>query len=303
MRAFITGGAGFIGSHLTDYLIRNGAEVHVLDNLVSGLERNVNREAKLHIGDIRADESAELLLRCAPDCVFHLAAQIGVGPSLLSPSADADTNVVGTLRLLEACRSAGAGKLVFSSSSAVYGDLPHERISEESPPAPLSFYGLSKDTAERYIRLYSRLTGLNYTILRYGNVYGPRQRAVGEGGVVAIFLDRLQRDLPLVVHGDGEQTRDFVYVRDVVRANAAAVRLGDKQIINIGTGRKTSIRQLAALLSAVHGSPAAIERTESRSGDIRNSCLNPAKAARLLGWEAEFALARGLAETHRALLN
>ena len=229
MKAIVTGGAGFIGSHLVDELIQNGAKVHVLDNLISGYSDYVHPLAVLHTDDICSNEAQQIILREKPDVVFHLAAQADVGRSVAEPGYDADVNINGTINILEACRTASVRKVIFSSTSAVYGNLQKDLISEADFVVPISYYGLSKLTAESYIRLFYALHRLPYTILRYANVYGPRQTAKGEGGVVAVFLDNIKKGKPLMIHGDGEQTRDFIYVKDVVQANIAAVIKGTKK--------------------------------------------------------------------------
>lgn len=298
MKAVVTGGAGFIGSHLVEELLLQGAKVHVLDNLVSGQLKNVHPLAVMHIEDIRSQGAKQIIMREKPDVVFHLAAQADVGQSIREPKYDADMNINGTINILEACREASVKKIIFASTSGVYGNLQKDLISEKDLTMPISYYGLSKLTAESYIRLFHQLYGLSYTILRYGNVYGPRQSAKGEGGVIAIFLDRIKKGMPLMIHGDGEQTRDFVYVKDVVRANIAAVEKGDQETIQVSTGRSVSVNHLVKMLTQIYGSPIETIYTHARTGDIKHSCLDNKKARQLLQWNPQVDIFNGLTETY-----
>ncbi|MEK4221405.1 NAD-dependent epimerase/dehydratase family protein [Bacillus sp. FSL W8-0116] len=298
MKAVVTGGAGFIGSHLVEELLLQGAKVHVLDNLVSGQLKNVHPLAVMHIEDIRSQGAKQIIMREKPDVVFHLAAQADVGQSIREPKYDADMNINGTINILEACREASVKKVIFASTSGVYGNLQKDLISEKDLTMPISYHGLSKLTAESYIRLFHQLYGLSYTILRYGNVYGPRQSAKGEGGVIAIFLDRIKKGMPLMIHGDGEQTRDFVYVKDIVRANIAAVEKGDQETIQVSTGKSISINHLVKMLTQIYGSPIETIYTHARTGDIKHSCLDNKKARQLLQWNPQVDIFNGLTETY-----
>lgn len=298
MKAVVTGGAGFIGSHLVEELLLQGAKVHVLDNLVSGQLKNVHPLAVMHIEDIRSQGAKQIIKREKPDVVFHLAAQADVGQSIREPKYDADMNINGTINILEACREASVKKVIFASTSGVYGNLQKDLISEKDLTMPISYHGLSKLTAESYIRLFHQLYGLSYTILRYGNVYGPRQSAKGEGGVIAIFLDRIKKGMPLMIHGDGEQTRDFVYVKDIVRANIATVEKGDQETIQVSTGKSISINHLVKMLTQIYGSPIETIYTHARTGDIKHSCLDNKKARQLLQWNPQVDIFNGLTETY-----
>ncbi|WP_199623700.1 NAD-dependent epimerase/dehydratase family protein [Paenibacillus alkalitolerans] len=298
MKAIVTGGAGFIGSHLAEALVSEGAEVHVIDNLVTGNPEYVPPGAALHKLDIRQEETKEFIMSLQPDVVFHQAAQVDVQRSVRQPDYDAGVNIAGTVNILEACRLASVNKFIFASSCAVYGDQPVDMIREETRQQPISYYGLSKLTCEWYIELFHQLYGLSYTILRYANVYGPRQTAKGEGGVVAIFLQRLASGQPVTVFGDGEQTRDFVYVKDVVSANMAAVRKGDQQTIQVSTGIPTSINKLVEMVRGIHGEDIEVRYEPERPGDIRNSCLANDKAARELSWKPKYSLHDGLLESY-----
>lgn len=298
MRALVTGGAGFIGSHLVDALAAEGAEVLVLDNLSRGRRELVNPRATLVQVDLADDARVrDSVTAFGPEVVFHLAAQSSVPVSLADPAADARTNVMGTLNLLEACRAVGTRKVVFASSAAVYGDPHYLPINEEHPVAPLSPYGISKYTTELYLSVYRAAYGLDWTALRYANVYGPRQDALGEGGVVAVFVDRIRRGQPLDVFGDGEQTRDFVFVADVVRANLLAANGGEGRVLNVGTGRAISINDLTARFAALAGRPLEVRHREPRAGDIRHSYLANGEARLALGWAPEIDLTAGLRMT------
>ncbi|CAH0281816.1 UDP-glucose 4-epimerase [Peribacillus frigoritolerans] len=298
MKAIVTGGAGFIGSHLVEELISSGAEVHVLDNMISGQRDYVHPHAIIHTEDICSEEAKQIIVREKPDVVFHLAAQADVGRSIHEPQYDANVNINGTINILEACHETSVKKVIFSSTSGVYGNLQKELISEEDLTGPISYYGLSKLTAESYIRLFHQLYGLPYTILRYGNVYGPRQTAKGEGGVVAVFLDRIKKGMPLSIHGDGEQTRDFIYVKDIVNANMAAVNQGHQEIIQVSTAQKTSVNHLLNMLTQIHGFKVNTVHTSPRTGDIKHSCLDNKKARQILKWQPKSDIFQGLSETY-----
>ncbi|KQO18630.1 NAD-dependent epimerase/dehydratase family protein [Paenibacillus sp. Leaf72] len=299
MKALVTGGAGFIGSHLTDMLIQSGAVVHVIDNLSTGSKNHVHPAAILHVEDINSDACSKIIEHVRPDVVFHLAAQVDVQRSMADPAFDSTVNIVGTIRLLKACEQAKVSKIIFSSTSATYGDSNNERHEEEAIPAPISYYGLSKHASESYIRLFHRMYGINYTILRYSNVYGPRQSYTGEGGVVAIFLNKLNKGLPVLVHGSGDQTRDFIYVQDVVKANMAAIHQGEQETINISTGLRTSINNLIHMMKMIHGQDAQITYGTERPGDIMDSCLDNSKAERVLGWRPMSSLFEGLTQSYQ----
>ncbi|GAB6991494.1 NAD-dependent epimerase/dehydratase family protein [Paenibacillus pini] len=294
----VTGGAGFIGSHLVKGLIKQQYKVHVIDNLATGYQDRVHAEAELHVQDIRSSETWATICQIKPDTVFHLAAQADVQQSIKEPWLDMDTNVGGTLNMLGACRAASVRKFIFASTSAVYGNLQRDILHEDDPTSPLSFYGLSKLTAERYIDLYEQLFGLSYTILRFANVYGPGQTAKGEGGVIAIFMNQLHQDLPLTINGDGEQTRDFVYVQDVVQALIKAAELKDSDTLHVSTALRTSVNRLVELLQYCHGSHIPVIHRQHQSGDIQHSCLSNTKTKANLSWNPAYTIESGIAATY-----
>jgi len=295
VRAVVTGGAGFIGSHVVDALLSRGDDVHVLDDLSGGRRENVADGAHLHEGDIRRD-SESLFGAVRPDVCFHLAAQIDVRVSVERPDVDADVNVVGTLHVLEAARRRGA-KVVFSSTGgAIYGECEDGPAAEDHPRRPLAPYGVSKLAAEEYIAAYNRLYGSTHVSLRYGNVYGPRQDPHGEAGVVAIFMSALRDGKTPRIFGGGTQTRDYVHVADVVAASLASVQ-EDGGVFNIGTGVETSVGELYERVQRVAGITRAAEPAAARPGEVQRSVLDPALAQRELGWKPEHTLDTGLAET------
>jgi UDP-glucose 4-epimerase len=294
LRAVVTGGAGFIGSNVVDALVARGDEVHVLDDLSSGKRENVSDRAHLHVGDIRAD-AASLFEGVRPDVCFHLGAQIDVRVSLERPDHDADVNIVGTIRVLEAARERGS-KLVFSSTGgAIYGECDGP-AAEDHAREPLAPYGVSKLGAEEYIAAYNRLYGSSHVALRYGNVYGPRQDPHGEAGVVAIFMNALRDGQTPRIYGDGRQTRDYVFVGDVVSATLAAEE-HDGGAFNVGTGKETSVLELYEHIQRAAGIEREPEFADPRPGELQRSVLDPSLAASELGWRPERGLDDGLAAT------
>ena len=302
MKVLVTGGAGFIGSHIVDQLLAEGHQVVVVDDLSTGSLDNVNPQASFVKLSVLDGELLGLFAREKFDAALHLAAQTIVGSSLEHPDIDARVNVLGTLQVLEGCRQHGVERIIFASSAAVYGDVAELPVPEEAPGQPASFYGLSKLTAERYIQMYHALYGLNYLILRYANVYGERQGDRGEGGVVSIFAGCLCRNNRLNIYGDGGQTRDFVYVGDVAAANVAAVTTPQtNRILNISSQTETSVNELASLFAEIAGEAACPAYHPARSGDILRSTLRNREACAALDWQPRIGLREGLERTYKAL--
>jgi UDP-glucose 4-epimerase len=298
LKALVTGGAGFIGSHLVDTLISKGYSVHIIDNLSSGKKEYINPLAIFHELDISTPAAQKVILKEKPDYIFHMAAQADVSRSTSAPLDDMDTNVAGTINLLNACRQYPLKNFVFSSTSAVYGNVSSQMIDESHKTSPISFYGLSKLTAENYIKLFHDTFQIPFTILRYGNVYGPRQTSKGEGGVIAVFLEKLKKHEQLKINGDGLQTRDYVFVQDVVEANIAAADKGKQMIMQISTGERTSILQLIDLLKNYHTNEIHAFHTVDRQGDIKHSCLDNTLAKRILSWKPYYSIQDGMRETY-----
>jgi len=298
MKAIVTGGAGFIGSHLVKALLEEQVEVVVLDDLSASDSGNeaVPQHVKLYQFDVKSADAYRAVIEEQPDIVFHLAAQADVTKSILAPVYDADVNIGGTINMLEASRTAGVKKFIFASTSAVYGNVLKVPITEDDATVPISFYGISKLSAERYIQLFHDLYGLPYTILRYGNVYGPGQKPKGEGGVVAVFLERLKQKEPIIIHGDGSQSRDFIYVKDIVSANLAAMHQEQSGIFHASTGTSTSILDLAACFKKLNAS-LDVKFTSGRAGDISHSCLCNEKAAVRMGWTPTTDIYEGIKNT------
>ena len=295
MRAIVTGGAGFIGSHVADALVARGDEVHVLDNLSSGRRENVPEHARLHEADLRSDADA-VFDEVQPEACFHLAAQADVRVSVEDPVYDAQVNVLGTLRVLEAARRHGTKVVFASTGGAIYGEADGEPAREDSIRQPLAPYGASKLAGEEYLATYNRLHGGRHVALRYGNVYGPRQDPHGEAGVVAIFMGLLAGDGTPRIFGDGRQTRDYVFVADVVDATLAAFG-HDGGVLNVGTGRETSVIELYDAISDVAGVRREPEFAPARLGELQRSVLDAGLAERELGWRARHTLEEGLRET------
>jgi UDP-glucose 4-epimerase len=309
MRALVTGGAGFIGSALVDRLLAEGHEVDVVDDLSTGSLSNLaearstgGKALRIHQLDIRVPELIELAARRRPEVVFHLAAQASVPVSVARPLFDADVNVLGTLNVLEGARAAGSDRVVFAASGGtLYGDpdVSKHPIRETMPHRPLSPYGVSKKSAVDYMVAYRELHAVEFTALALANVYGPRQDPHGESGVVAIFAQRLVAAQPITIFGDGEQTRDFVYVDDAVDAFVRASARGGGLVCNVGTGRGTSINEIYRVLAEAANVDAPAEHGPPRAGDVRHSSLDAARAAMQLGWQAFTPLTTGLAATLR----
>jgi UDP-glucose 4-epimerase len=309
-RALVTGGAGFIGSHVAETFVEAGYAVTVADNLSSGKRANVPAAATLVEVDVTSAEAAKVVRDGKFDVVLHLAAQIDVRRSVTDPMFDAGVNILGTLNILEAVRATGLPTrfVLASTGGALYGDFVVPPNDEETPKDPESPYGIAKLSAEFYLAYYARLHGMDTVALRYANVYGPRQDPHGEAGVVAIFCNRILEGRPLTIFGDGRQTRDYVFVKDVARANLAAAtqplpkagRL-DARGFNIGTGLETPVTGLADVMRAVagpKGAAATIEHAPARPGEQMRSSVKVDKAARVLGWRPTVSLESGVRETY-----
>jgi UDP-glucose 4-epimerase len=297
MNALVTGGAGFIGSHIVDALIVRGSAVVVFDDLSSGRRDNVEAGIALTLGDVRDKQAVGAAVSDGLDCVFHLAAQINVRKAVEDPGFDAQVNVGGTINVLNACVEVHLRRFVMSSTGgALYGEPATLPATERSAIQPLSPYGVSKYCAEQYIGYFHRTCGLETVILRYANVYGPRQDPTGEGGVVGIFARCILLGQPCIVYGDGEQTRDFVFVDDVAHANMLAMQ-GPLDTFNIGTGIETSLNQLLAAFERLVGHPVAREYAPARAGEVQRIALDASEAGRKLGWHPTTSLEDGIART------
>ena len=298
MKVLVTGGAGFIGSNVVDGLILEGHKVVVVDNLTSGKKENLNPDAKFYCMDIRDNNLKEIFERENPDVVSHQAAQIDVRKSVSEPVYDAEVNILGTINILECARAFGVKKIIFASSGGVmYGECDTLPASEDFPAQPLSPYGVAKRCCELYLEVYQFNYGTKFIVLRYANVYGPRQDPNGEAGVVAIFtLKMLKGELP-VIYGDGEQIRDYVYIDEVVRANMLALKTDKSGIYNIGTGAGTSVNGLYKNLTGLTGFNSNPQYGPWRQGELKKNCLNCGKALEDLGWRHAVGLEKGLKKT------
>lgn len=298
-KVLITGGAGFIGSHVADIFLLNNYAVTAVDNLVTGNTDNIKgKNINFFNTDIRNKEKLEEIFKDQrPDYVLHLAAQVSVSSSVEDVLYDAEENIIALINILELCKKYNTEKIVFSSTAAVYG-IPEEVPSKESnKTAPLSPYGLSKLTGEEYIKMYSKLFGINYVILRYANVYGPRQSAHGEAGVVSIFNDKIKINSDIFIEGDGLQTRDFVYVKDVARANYICASENVKnETFNVSTNTDISILELFNTMKKYSGYIKEAVHKEARKGDIRNSRLDNSRLRNSTSWKPEYTLDEGLKE-------
>ena len=301
MKILVTGGAGFIGSHVVDRFIEAGHDVAVADNLTTGDARWVNPRARLHAVDLRSARLADVFEKERPEVVSHLAAQASVGRSVTDPIFDASVNVVGGLGLLECCRRFGVRRIIYSSSGgAGYGDTEVIPTPESHPTLPISPYGITKVAMEYYVNAWSGIFGISGISLRYANIYGPRQNPQGEAGVIAIFCHRLLTGQSPIINGDGDQTRDYTYVEDVALANLRALERPDVTgPVNVCTGVETTVNQLYTALVAASGSKVPAQHAPARPGEQRRSCLSPAHAERALGWKPSVSLAEGLSRTFR----
>lgn len=298
MRILVTGGAGFIGSHLVDRLIQEGHEVSIVDDLSTGKKKNINPKATFYKLDILNPKVERVFKKARPEAMFHHAAQMDVRRSVKDPIFDGQVNILGTVNLLEQAVKAGTKRVIFASSGgAIYGEQDYFPAREDHPQRPVSPYGISKLAGEHYLYYYGRTYGLQWTSLRYANVYGPRQDPFGEAGVVAIFTLKLLQNEQPVINGTGKQTRDYVAIDDVVEANMTVLNNGLTETFNVGTGRETSVNQLFRMLAEAMGSPIKERYGPERRGEQLRSCLDAGKLARAAEWEARTSLPDGLKRT------
>ncbi|MFH1542740.1 MAG: NAD-dependent epimerase/dehydratase family protein [bacterium] len=300
MKILVIGGAGFIGSNIVDAYVEAGHEVGILDNLSTGKKENLNRNAKFYEMDIRDKQGLSGVIKeFSPEIINHLAAQIDVRKSVTDPQFNAEVNEIGFLNMLDAAVEAKVKKVIFSSTGgAIYGEVkPRGGADENYPQEPISPYAITKRTGEMYLHAYHVNKGLNYTVVRYGNVYGPRQDPLGEAGVIAIFCGRMKEGKECTIYGDGKQLRDYVYVADVAAINLIALTKGENQIFNVGTGLGVSVNELYAHLNDLlkFGRPA--KYAPPRAGELFRSVLNCRKAKKQLGWQAKVDIKQGLQKT------
>lgn len=298
MKILVTGGAGFIGSHVADAFVAAGHEVLIIDDLSSGRDTNLNPKAKLYRLDVRDEKIGEVFEQERPEVLCHHAAQIDVRRSVADPIFDAQVNVIGLLNLLEHGRRHGLRKVVLASTGgAIYGEQETFPAAETHPRAPLSPYGIAKLVSEHYLFFYRETYGIDFVALRYANVFGPRQNPHGEAGVVAIFTEKLLRGEQPVINGDGTQTRDYVFVRDIVRGNLAALTTDFQGAINLGTGVETDVNTIFRTVLSAGGFSAEERHGPAKAGEQRRSVIDNALARRVLGWQPTFTLEQGLRET------
>lgn len=294
----VTGGAGFVGSHIVDAYVAAGHKVVVVDDLFTGRPENVNPQCEFHHMDIRDPRLEQLFQRHTFDIVNHQAARGNVRASMEDPMTYADVNIRGGVNVLECCRKYRVRKIIYSSTGGcVYGEPRYLPADEEHPLQPRDPYGGSKASYELYLPVYEMNYGLPYTVLRYPNVYGPRQDPFGEAGVVSIFIGQMLRNLQPIINGDGEQLRDYVYISDVVRANLYVLDKGDNDVFNVGWGEGTSVNQIFYVLKSILNSDAREVHGPAKLGEIRQTYLNSAKAASILNWQPQVSLQEGLQRT------
>src|SRR3989339_1917040 len=299
MKIVVTGGAGFIGSNVVDTYVEAGHEVLIIDNLSTGKEENLNTKANFEKIDIRDKKVHDIISSFSPDVINHIAAQIDVRKSLSDPVFNAEVNELGMLNILETAVKTKAKKLLFSSTGgAIYGEIKEKDVADEGhPQEPISPYAITKRAGELYLYAYHVNYGLNYTVLRYGNVFGPRQDPLGEAGVIAIFCGKMLKGEVPTIYGDGEQLRDYVFVADVASANLLALQKGENQIFNIGTGVGTSVNQLFGYLKSLLKFKDDAVYAPARAGELFRSVLNAKRAEKLLGWEPTADVKTGLQKT------
>ena len=297
MKILVTGGAGFIGSHIVDEYINNGHEVTIIDNMSHGKRGNINAKAKFYNIDVRDKEIKLIFEKEKFDVVCHHAAQISVPDSIENPLLDAEINILGSINILECSRIYGVKKVIYPASAAIFGEPDYLPIDEEHILNMQSGYGVSKHTIEHYLKVYNKLYGINYTILRYSNVYGPRQDATGEGGVVSIFCEKFYKNEAPIVYGDGMQTRDFIFVKDVANINLIALTQLHNDTFNICTNSKISILELIDLFNEITNKKIKPAFEDERFGDIKNSYMSYEKIHNNVNWKPKYSLVEGLKKT------
>ena len=296
MKVMVTGGAGFIGSHIVDLLIENGHEIIIVDSLVHGKKENINKHAKFYCNDICDENIWKVFEKEKPEIVIHEAAQTNVSKSIENPIFDANVNIMGTLNILECCRKFGVRKIIYPASAASFGEPKYLPIDEKHPLEMISGYGASKHAVEHYLEVYKKLYELDYVALRYANVYGPRQDSSGEGGVVSIFAEKMLRDESPYIFGDGTNTRDFVFVKDVAKANYLAILTDKVGNYNVSTNTKISINQLFQFFNDMLKKDLKPIYESKRTGDIKHSYMSFEKIYEALGWKPAYDIVAGLTE-------
>jgi UDP-glucose 4-epimerase len=297
MNVLITGGAGFIGSHIVDLLIENDYNVSIIDNLTHGKKKNINPKATFYEMDIRDKNISKIFEKEKPEFVIHNAAQISVPNSIVDPINDASINIIGTINVLETARKFNVKKILYPASAAIFGEPSYLPIDEDHPLEMLSGYGVTKHTVEHYLKVYKSLYNIDYVSLRCSNVYGPRQDYSGEGGVVAIFCEKLLNNEKPFIYGDGYQIRDFVFVKDVARAYLMAIESDIHGIFNVCTNSKITVNELLSTINHILHKDVTAVYTDSREGDIRDSYMTYDKINSVIGWEPEKSILEGLKET------
>ena len=297
-KILVTGGAGFIGSHLTDKLIEKGHNVVVIDNLSTGRKENLNPKAKFYEMDICNTDIFKVFQEEKPEIVFHFAAQIDIRKSVKDPIEDAKINILGSLNLIQNCQKIGVKRFIFASSGgSIYGDTKIIPTPEKHPENPESPYGICKLTIEKYLYFYKKTFDLNYTVLRLANIYGPRQNSKGEAGVVAVFCDKMLKNQEVMINGDGKQTRNFVFVDDVVSAAVMSIEQKESEIYNIGTGIETNINEIFRKIKELTNSDCEEIHAPEKKGEQKRNCLDFSKAKKEFNWEPEYNLEKGLEKT------
>lgn len=300
MKILVTGGAGFIGSNLVDALVKEGRQIVVIDDFSTGNKKFINSSAKLYDQDILSGKIAEIFGQEKPEVVYHLAARVNVRESIEDPVSDCQANIEGSLNILEQARKVGTKKIIFASSGgAMYGDTPKDKIPtpETYPAVPISPYGINKLAIENYLYYYNKVFGISSVVLRFSNVYGPRQNSKGEGGVVAIFIDKILNNEQPVIYGDGEQTRDMVFIDDVVKANISVLASNKSGVYNISTGIESTVNQIFDNVVKVVGSSVSKKYVKLKTGDQKYSCLDYSLAKKELNWQPETNLEEGIKKT------